>query len=291
VTLDPNLAPLFRQGKFKQPTLAPLFTEKILRTLQIDVTTVRYRWIHSDEHREYDYDTYSRAEVLRMSAGNALDFNLPTEKRGQKVFVDLRSLDPDPNSNAIMVIDSKFLPDLQRLKLRLKDGRVYAKTFRQTLGGVWKAHLVPLTSIVAAKKYRRSEWDATFLSARTLNRDSLDLRAANVHIPALEDSTNTRLMNEKFDKDTCNAGYRDGWLTNDEMNARAKKPKGAAPDSDGDVSMMTSKWHTPATDGQRTEGDSATSENLFLSERGMEPQNETDPGGDLGTDPGAETST
>jgi hypothetical protein len=262
-----GLAPLY---KFKQPTLAPLFTEKILRTLQVDVTTVRYRWIHSDEHREYDYDTYSRAEVLRMSAGNALDFNLPTEKHGDRVFVDLRSLDPDPDSNAILVIDSKFLPDLQRLKITLKDGRVYAKTFRQ-IREAWKVRLVPLTSIVAAKKYQRSEWDVTFLSAKTLNGDSLDLRAANVRIPCLEESPNTQQMNEKFNKTVYNAGFRDGWLADrDTMQARAKKAKGAAPDSD--VPNMTMSKMLPATDGQSTEGDLATSENLFLSERGMEPE-------------------
>jgi hypothetical protein len=92
-----------------------------------------------------------------------------------------------------------------------------------------------------------------------------------VRIPCLEDSKNTQRANVDFNKRVYNAGWHDGWLTNDEMSARAKKAPGAAPDSDeDDVAGTTVSRMLPATDGQLTESDSATSENLFLSEREME---------------------
>jgi hypothetical protein len=95
------------------------------------------------EDREWD-EVLTRAEVLRLSASNALDFNFPMEKRGDRIFVDLRSLDSE-HPDAILTIDSSFLPDLKRLKLRLKDGRLYAKNFRQ-VGTRWKVAL-PLESV------------------------------------------------------------------------------------------------------------------------------------------------
>jgi hypothetical protein len=252
------------------PHLAPLSGHyRKLYEVQIEVVRVRYKVRYKirdedfrDEIRDEDFHrTLTRAEVLRMSAGNALDFTFPIEKHGERVFVDLRRLDDSPNadtdSNAILVIDASFLSDLKRLKLVLKDGRLYAKTFRQTLAG-WKSHLCPVISIVAAKKYGQN-WDVTFLSARTVSGDSLDLRSSNVRIPALEDSTNTQKENAKLDKDTLRAGFRDGWLTADNLNARPKKPKGAAPDSD-EEDMTQSKMDIPATEGQIVEAAGGSAE-------------------------------
>jgi hypothetical protein len=124
------------------PDLAPLFRRfRENRLVAIDVVRIRYRWMPED--REWD-EVLTRAEVLRLSASNALDFNFPMEKRGDRIFVDLRSLDSE-HPDAILTIDSSFLPDLKRLKLRLKDGRLYAKNFRQ-VGTRWKVAL-PLESV------------------------------------------------------------------------------------------------------------------------------------------------
>lgn len=258
--------PLFGK-KTVAPNLEPLFTTagEMAAELQIEVTFIRCRWlIRSDYWRDGDR-ILTRAEVLRISAGNALDFDFPVEKRGDVVFVDLRRL--DRKSKSILVIDASFMPDLKRLKLALKDGRLYARTFRQTPVG-WKSHLCPVISVVGAKKYGQS-WDVVFLTTRTVSGDSLDLRAANVRIPSLEHSTNTVRMNKKFDKDTLLAGFRDGWLTANATNARPNKAKGYGPDSDeDDVRAATvSKLHVPATEGQRTEID------LVLAHSLTEPTN------------------
>jgi hypothetical protein len=264
-TPTPNLAPLFRR-----------FEENRLVAVEM---TVKYRW----SFRPEEDSILTRAEVLRLSADKAKAFTFPIEKHGDRVYVDLRRLDPG-HPDAILVIDAAFLADLKRLKLHLKDGRLYTRTQRQDISGRWNAHLTPVISIVAAWKYGE-QWDVTFLSAKVKNGDSLDLRSANVRIPALEESPNTERMNLNFNKGVYNAGWRDGRLADkDTMQARPVRTtglkhfsRGAGPDSDeDDVGMMTPKWHTPATDGQRTEGDSATSENLFLSEREMEQVPEQD---------------
>lgn len=188
----------------------------------------------------------TRKDVLYVSASNALDFDLPVERRGDVVYVDLTSVHPKKQFT-VLVIDASFLPDLKRLKLTLKADRLYAKTFRQTArDGDWKSHICPVVSIVAAKKYGQN-WDVVFLSARTKS-DPLDLRASNVVIPSYESSSNTKTMNEKLNKATLSVGWRDGWLTGDGTPARGKGPKGHSPtDYEFDTrAVAASKLHIPS---------------------------------------------
>jgi hypothetical protein len=255
-----NLAPLFRH-----------FRERKLAAVEMTVT---YKWsFRSDED-----SILTRAEVLRLSAANAKAFKFPIEKRAEKTFVDLRSLNPD-YPDAILVIDSSFLADLRRLNLVLKDGRLYARTQRQDTHGAWHSHLCPVTSIVGAWKYGQ-EWDVTFLSARTKSGDSLDLRSENVVIPCLEQSAHTQRMNTKLNEAMPRAGFHDGWLADrDGLQSHPTKPKGAAPDGDEDdvSSITTSKMSIPASEGQVVEIDRATEQNLFLSERALEQVGDAEP--------------
>lgn len=268
--------------------------------LQIAVTKIQEQWEVRARRTDWSDGTITRAEVLRLSAENALDFNLEVEKRGDVVFVDLSSLSTHPKNPLsplcgnvdILSIDSSFLQDLKRLKLQIKDGRIYAKTFRQVArNGEWKAHICPLISVVASKKYG-ANWDVVFLSARTISGDILDLRKSNVYIPCLERTVNTVRQNAKFDKDVLKSGHED-WLADpDTTPARIRKPKGYGADSDdGDVAGLTaSKMHVPASDGQitentnivddvefdpapaepETEPETSTNADLFLAESGQD---------------------
>jgi hypothetical protein len=195
-----------------------------------DLTELDVR-IEQAKDKEYSQGRpISRKESLRLSANAALDFDLPVEKREDRVFVDITSIHPQKKFT-VLVIDDSFLADLKRFRLRLKDGKAYADTFRWDRLGARTPHLVPLSSIVAAKKYGKN-WDYVFLTARTVSGDALDLRATNVVIPSCEKSQNTATMNEKFNKNMAQAGFHDGLLTTDPLFARPKKAAGYGPDAD-----------------------------------------------------------
>jgi hypothetical protein len=234
--------------------------------LSVAVDAIRLRWAGVDRW-DGEHAPLSRAEVLRVSESNAEAFNLPTERRGPVVYVDISSLQPvrrNPMSPlagnlTVLAIDRSFLPDLKRLAICVKDGRVYARNFRETRGVGWGPHLTPLTSIVGAKKYKQQEWDVTFLTAHTRSGDSLDLRRVNVVIPCLEDSIHTQKMNEALNKGVLTVGWNDGNLADkDALQARPKRPAGAAPDEEElDFAKAAMAKMQSATDGQRTESDAS----------------------------------
>lgn len=152
----------------------------------------------------------TRRDVLRDTTTIALDYDFPTERRNSKMeldetgdiaLVDVTRLHPS-SQFCIAKFDWSFLPDLKRLHhaLRLKDGRLVVKTFREDSRGVRSRYEMPLVSIVAAKKVGR-DYDCVFNTAYPANGNPLDLRSANTVVPAYEYSAATRIENAKFNGD------------------------------------------------------------------------------------------
>jgi hypothetical protein len=203
---------------------ADTFTVDVQLLIERLCREARDRRLHPLEKRmrqsrdEFGPVPLTRRELLRQTAEMALaPFPFEIERRdsdnrldpveGTVLWVDMTSLHPEKEFT-FAKFDWSFLPTLKRLhgQLRLRDGRLYVLTTREvSIQGKRVPRFCPLISVIGAMKYGEN-FDSVFLTATAFNGNSLDLRAANVKIPALTQSEATREANEKFNEELILAG-------------------------------------------------------------------------------------
>jgi hypothetical protein len=188
-------------------------------------------------HVLYEHEPISRAEVLRQTADIVLDFNLETEKRDEKVYVNLTPYHSEKKFT-IGTLEHSWFPYFKRLHrgLFLKDNeRMFVRTTKEVNHfGKTVPREVPVISIAAANKYGVPNYDDVLLSAETVNTNQLDLTFANIRIPSLERTKNTIRQNEDLlKKSVCGQDDSRVWDKSAfEWGDGPVRPKGEGPNSD-----------------------------------------------------------
>ncbi len=153
----------------------------------------------------------SRRDILRFTADAELSFDAKLDRRNAKG-------EPDPCGEVTLVdishltkgqflfarFDTAFVSaDLKRLwkRLTLRGGHLHCSTFKEVgQSGERRPRTVPLAALVACRKYETAEYNSVWGTAHCVDGNVLNLTAANIVIPALNDSDATREANKKFNK-------------------------------------------------------------------------------------------